>query len=496
MTTSDRRANDPTLDVNLRSWFAPANDSATDFPLQNLPFCSFLPGVSDVAEGDEPEIAGKLSARGGDDDDADPEENGLDAPPRIGMAIGDSVLDLDMLMHAGAFDDAMLDGERVDDDFLHDLHECLHHGGIQELVAFELEFPRFLREQAQAFLLDAPVGGQSARRLRQRALHKLADVRLTLPHTPLNYTDFYASIHHATNVGSMFRPDNPLLPNYKHVPIGYHGRASSIVASGADIRRPRGQSNTENAAAPTFGPSKRLDYELELGVIIGGGNPLGEPITMDKVGDYMFGLVLVNDWSARDLQAWEYQPLGPFLAKNFATSISPFIVTRDALEPFRIAGPERGPSDPQPLEYLRSADPWGFDIQLEVLLQSSKMREARIEPARLSRGNFKHMYWTFAQMIAHHTSNGCNLIPGDLLASGTISGPEADSRGCMLELSWQGNGPDGKPLPRKPIELPTGEKRTFLEDGDEVIMRAWCERPGFRRIGFGECRGLVLPANA
>ena len=300
---------------------------------------------------------------------------------------------------------------------------------------------------------------------------------MLLPVAIGDYTDFYASVHHATNVGSMFRPDNPLLPNYKWLPIGYHGRSSSIVVSGTPVRRPSGQTKDDASPAPVFGPSKRLDYEMELGMFIGPGNDLGEPIAVGSALDHVFGFCLVNDWSARDVQTWEYQPLGPFLAKSFATSISPWIVTLDALEPFRTRAFERASGDPEPLPYLR--DDVGYDINVEVWLRTKKMSE----PVRLSRGNFRDMYWTVAQLVAHHTSNGCNLRPGDLLASGTISGPEKDARGCLLELTWRGT---------EPIQLPTGETRRFLEDGDEVILRAYCEREGVPRIGFGECRGVVV----
>ncbi|HEX8253874.1 MAG TPA: fumarylacetoacetase [Thermoanaerobaculia bacterium] len=307
----------------------------------------------------------------------------------------------------------------------------------------------------------------------------LAGAEMLLPMRVGDYTDFYASVHHATNVGSMFRPDNPLLPNYKWIPIGYHGRASSIVVSGTAVRRPNGQTREDQNAPPQFGPSKRLDYEMELGVVIGAGNALGEPIAARDALGHVFGFCLVNDWSARDVQTWEYQPLGPFLAKNFATSISPWIVTLDALEPFRTNAFVRAEGDPEPLPYL--TDDVGFDITVEVWLRSAQMTE----PVRLSRGNFRDMYWTVAQLVAHHTSNGCNLMPGDLLASGTISGTEKDSRGSLLELAWRGT---------EPVELPTGETRRFLQDGDEVILRAYCEREGHARIGFGECRGVVLPA--
>ncbi|MGH7132519.1 MAG: fumarylacetoacetase [Phycisphaerales bacterium] len=445
---------DATLNSNLRSWVESANDPATDFPIQNLPLGSFDPG---------------------------------DGHPHVGTAIGDQVVDIDMLMHA--------QGVFGDDEMSHAAHHALHHGGPNILIGADPRLWRFIREKIQAFLTEGPVGGQQLRRLREKAVLPMRDVKLLEPVYIPNYTDFYASIHHARNVGAMFRPDNPLLPNYKHIPIGYHGRASSIVVSGTDIHRPRGQTKADGADAPTFGPCKRLDYELELGCIIGKGNEIGHPIPIDATPTHIFGFCLVNDWSARDVQAWEYQPLGPFLAKNFSTSISPWIVTLDALQPFRVPGPARASDDPQPLEYLRQSDPtWSFDVTLEVHITSRLMRDKQLPPHHLSRGSFRDMYWTITQMIAHHTSNGCNLHPGDLLASGTISGTAADSRGCLLELTWAGNGPDGKPLPRKPVSLPTGESRTFLEDGDEIIIAGWCEKPGHRRIGFGECRGTILPA--
>jgi fumarylacetoacetase len=312
----------------------------------------------------------------------------------------------------------------------------------------------------------------------------------TLPAEIGDYTDFYASIQHATNVGSMFRPDNPLLPNYKWVPIGYHGRASSIVTSGTGIVRPSGQTKADTEETPVFGPSRRLDYELEVGVFIGAGNGLGEPIAMSDVEDRLFGLCLVNDWSARDIQSWEYQPLGPFLAKNFATTISPWIVTLDALAPYRAPALVRPAGDPRPLPYLDSAENeslGGFDVQLEVWLRSERMRREGAAPTRLTQVRFTEMYWTLAQLAVHHASNGCNLRPGDLIASGTVSGPAKDARGCLLELAWRGT---------EPVTLPNGEQRRFLENGDEVIFRGFCERPGFARIGFGECRGTVLGSHA
>ncbi len=288
-----------------------------------------------------------------------------------------------------------------------------------------------------------------------------------------DYTDFYASIHHATNVGSMFRPENPLLPNYKHVPIAYHGRSSSIVVSGTAVRRPAGQ-----LGQGRFGPSRELDYELEVGAFLGPGNCMGEPVPITEAEDQVVGVCLLNDWSARDIQRWEYQPLGPFLAKNFATSISPWLITLEAVEPFRVPAMEH---DAAVLPYLHQPDAGSFDITLEVWLRSESMAQA----TQISRGSFKDMYWTLAQMVAHHASNGCPLRPGDLIASGTVSGPEKENRGCLLERTWKGT---------EPLILPTGEKRLFLEDGDEVILKGYCNREGFARIGFGSCRGVVLPA--
>jgi fumarylacetoacetase len=338
-----------------------------------------------------------------------------------------------------------------------------------------------LRRQVSELLsADSPAARETSLLVPQ------AEAELSLPAAIGDYTDFYASVHHATNVGSMFRPDNPLLPNYKWVPIGYHGRASSIVPSGTPVRRPSGQSRAPEAATPSFGPSRSLDYEMELGFFVATGNALGEPVPIARAEERIFGFCLVNDWSARDLQAWEYQPLGPFLAKNFATTISPWIVSLEALEPFRAPVPPRPPGDPAPLPYLdsrKNAETGAVAASVEVYLSSARMREGGLAPLRLSRGSAADLYWTPAQLLAHHTSNGCNLQPGDLLATGTISGPTRESRGCMLELTWRG---------AEPLALPTGETRKFLEDGDEVIMRGYCEREGAVRIGFGECRGVIL----
>jgi len=357
------------------------------------------------------------------------------------------------------------------EDRIFDLHSATRAGLLDE--------PALLEPLLNAFMArgkTVPVKARIRELLQsgdaEPHLIPMAGATMLLPVRIGDYTDFYASIHHATNVGSMFRPDNPLLPNYKWIPIGYHGRSSSIVVSGTAVKRPHGQTRDDQNAPPVFGPSKRLDYEMELGIFIGAGNELGEPVATKNALEHVFGFCLVNDWSARDIQTWEYQPLGPFLAKNFATSISPWIVTLDALEPYRVDANREDPV----LDYL--ANSVAFDITVEVWLKTRTMSE----PVRLSRGNFRDMYWTVAQLVAHHTSNGCNLQPGDLLASGTISGPAKESRGCLLELTWRGT---------EPLELPSGETRKFLEDGDEVILRGYCERDGLPRIGFGECRGVV-----
>jgi fumarylacetoacetase len=315
----------------------------------------------------------------------------------------------------------------------------------------------------------------------EQALVPLSEVELLLPGPIPDYTDFFASLEHATNAGSLFRPEKPLPPNYKWMPIAYHSRASSVVLSGAPVRRPWGQIAPGAGEVPTYAPSGMLDYELELGAFLGPGNALGQPIPIAQAEDHLFGVCLLNDWSARDLQSWESQPLGPFLAKNFATSISPWIVTLDALEPFRAVAPRRPAGDPEPLPYLQGPGNAAFGITLEVWLRTAPMSQ----PVRVSRSDFASLYWTLSQMIAHHSSNGCPLLPGDLLGSGTVSGPEKQNQGCLLELSRRG---------ADPLQLPNGETRAFLQDGDEVILRGWCAASGFRRIGLGECRGLILPA--
>ncbi len=466
-----------THDPKLKSWVESANDPKTDFPIQNLPFCRFR-------------AYGKN---------------------HTGVRIGDKFLSFEVLRFDGELLRAWAvdDNQQVSDADLNErgawAAEMMESVGLMTFLMSPQEQARRIRRRlAQLLSADSPtLLLRKNAEAQEKCLFDADEVEIHPPLAPPNYTDFYASIHHAATVGAMFRPDNPLLPNYKHVPIGYHGRASSIVASGADIRRPRGQQSppdNDPKAGPSFGPCKMLDYELEVGFFVGPGNTLGEPIAIDTAEDHIFGLCLVNDWSARDMQKWEYQPLGPFLAKNFGTTISPYIVTLEALEPFRCPAYKRPPGDPRPLPYLYSETDQargGFDITLEVYLQSEQMRTRGLAPVLLSKSNgFKDMYWTLAQMLTHHASNGCNMQPGDLLASGTVSGLGPTERGCLLELTWQGNGPDGKPLPRKPIQLPSGETRTFLADGDEVIMKGYCEREGFRRIGFGECRGRIVAAKA
>lgn len=431
---------DKTHDPGRRSWVASANGHP-DFPIQNLPFGVFTP-------------PGGGESRGG-------------------VAIGDAILDLSAPCLR-----ASLSGEAAS------AAEKASGRTLNGLFALGSGPRRALRGQLSALLAEE--GGSKAL---ESALHPAAECTLHLPAKIGDYTDFYVGIHHATNVGKLFRPDNPLLPNYKWVPIGYHGRASSVRLSGTPVRRPNGQRKQPDQAEPDFGPSERLDYELELGVWIGPGSELGDPISIGQAASHIAGYCLLNDWSARDIQAWEYQPLGPFLSKNFGSTISPWVITPEALAPFAIAQPARPVGDPAPLPYLRDdADQQGgaWDLQLEVLLLTPGLRERGLEPHRLSVSNAKHMYWTAAQMVAHHTCNGCDFRPGDLLGSGTISAPDPAGFGSLLETTEGG---------KNAVLLASGEQRRFLEDGDEVILRARAARDGFVPIGFGECRASILSAH-
>ncbi|MCL4744776.1 MAG: fumarylacetoacetase [Burkholderiaceae bacterium] len=432
-----------THSLALRSWVASANADGGDFPIQNLPH-------------------GVFRARGSGD------------AFRGGVAIGDQVLDLAAAHAAGAFS-----GEAA---------VAAAHAGAAQLNgllalgprawrALRLSLSRILREGAQD-------DGRAARWLiAQRELEMGVPARIG------DYTDMYTSVYHATNIGRLFRPDNPLMPNFKWLPIGYHGRASSIGVSGQNFNRPRGQVLPPGAEAPVFTECKRLAYALELGIWIGPGNAPGAPIALDSVEQHIFGMCLLNDWSARDIQAWEYQPLGPFLAKNFATTISPWIVTLEALAPYRMQW-TRAATDPQPLPYLESAANrarGAIDITIESWIETTRMRQAASGPARLSHSSFRHSYWSMGQMVAHHASGGCNLQPGDLIGTGTQSGPTESEAAALIEITAGG---------KKPVALGSGESRTFLEDGDTVILRGWCEKPGYARIGFGECRATVLPSPA
>ncbi len=434
---------DASHDPMVTSWVPSAQAAGTDFPIQNLPL-----GVFETADG-----------RVG-----------------IGVAIGDQVVDLRVAREA-----ALLGSLPAA------IGAALEATTLNAVIALGRPALSAVRQAVQGMLRADTEAGRAAPRV-PGLLHPMASLRLRLPVEVGDYTDFYASVDHATNVGSMFRPDNPLLPNYRHVPIGYHGRASSIVPTGTPVHRPMGQVSAKPEGPPTFAPTARLDYELEVGAVIGAGNPLGTPIPLAEAEAHLAGLVLVNDWSARDVQAWEYQPLGPFLAKNFATTISPWLVTLDALAPYRVPARARTADEPAPLPYLtdgRDQTQGGFAITLEVWIRTARMREAGTPAERLSRGSFAQMYWTLGQMLTHHASGGCNLRPGDLIASGTVSGPEQSSRGCLLELTWRG---------AEPVTFSNGETRAFLADGDEVILRGWCEAPGRVRIGFGDCRGTVVGA--
>jgi fumarylacetoacetase len=426
---------DETHDPARMSWVESANGHA-DFPIQNLPYGIFSPAAG---------------------------------APRPGVAVGNQILDLSACASAGLLPDAaalFCEGD-----------------SLNRLMALPTAARIALRRRLSDLLSD-PAHATGLR----THLHAAGDCTLHLPARIGDYSDFYVGIHHANNVGRQFRPDQPLLPNYKYVPIGYHGRASSIRPSGVPLVRPRGQRKLPDVAEPTVGPSTRLDYELELGIWIGPGNALGDPIAIDRAPDHIAGFCLLNDWSARDFQAWEYQPLGPFLAKNFHSTISPWILTPEALAPFRIAQPARPQGDPMPLPYLTDADDaahGALAVELEVLISTAAMRAAGLPPHRLSHGAARHMYWTVHQIVTHHASNGCNLQSGDLLGTGTISAPTADGYGSLLELTEGG---------KAPISLPGGETRAFLEDGDEVTLRARAQADGFISIGFGECRARVEPA--
>lgn len=411
----------------MRSFIDVPSDS--HFPIQNLPFGVFKP---------------------------------REGAARVGVAIGDQVLDLALVEEKGHFGE-----QRV---FAAD--------SLNAFLTLGRPAWRRTREVLQHLLSAETAELRDDAAFRAAAFHAQKDVAMQLPARIGDYTDFYSSYYHAHNVGTMLRgADNALMPNWKWLPVGYHGRASSIVVSGTEVRRPHGQIKPPDAEAPIFSASRAFDYELETAFLIGTGNKLGEPVPIDEAADRIFGMVLMNDWSARDLQTWEYQPLGPFLAKNFCTSISPWVVTMDALEPFKKPLP---PQDPPPLSYLKARADFLYDIQLEARLQSQKMDAAHV----ITRTNFKHLYWSMAQQVAHHTVNGCNLQPGDLLASGTISGPEETARGCMLELTWRG---------ANPIKLPSGEERKWLEDGDVLAISGWAEGDGYR-VGFGEVSGRILPA--
>lgn len=426
-----------TLDPQRKSWIESANDAACDFPIQNLPF-----GVFSTAS---------------------------HANARAGVAIGDSVVDLAVLHEAGLL---RLPAQTASAQNVFAQHS------LNDFIALGRDAWRSVRVQLSSLLARDSAELRDDAALRQRAFVKLADAKLHLPVEIPGYTDFYSSKEHATNVGSMFRdPKNALLPNWSEMPIGYNGRASSVVVSGTPVRRPNGQLKLPDQERPTFGACRKLDIELETGFVIGRGNALGEPIACENAEDHIFGMVLLNDWSARDIQQWEYVPLGPFNAKTFATTISPWIVTLDALEPFRVAQPMQ---EPQPLEYLRHAGNHAFDIALEVLLRP----EGASEATTISRTNFRHMYWSMAQQLAHHTVAGCNTRVGDLMGSGTISGPTPDSFGSLLELTWNG---------KNPLELKSGGTRGFIVDGDELTLAGWCQGEGYR-VGFGTCVGKISPA--
>ncbi|MFI8742431.1 fumarylacetoacetase [Stutzerimonas zhaodongensis] len=431
-----------TAQQEQRSWVESANGHS-DFPLANLPLGIF--------------------SRDGDQ-------------PRGGVAIGDYILDLRAACEASLFDGQALEAAKA-----------ASISSLNTFFALGAPARKALRGALLGMLGEGSAQRERLQGMGESLLQPMDRCQMHLPAKVGDYTDFYVGIHHANNVGKLFRPDNPLLPNYKYVPIGYHGRASTVDVSGVTVKRPNGQTMPPGASEPSFGPSKRLDHELELGIWIGAGNARGESIPIGEASSHVAGFCLLNDWSARDLQAWEYQPLGPFLSKSFATSVSPWVVTPEALEPFRCAQPVRPEGDPQPLPYLfdeQDQQQGALDIELEVLLLTEAMRDKGQPAQRIALSSTKNMYWTVAQMVAHHSVNGCSLQPGDLFGSGTLSGSSPESLGSLLEITQGG---------KQPLELPSGETRTFLEDGDEIILKARCRRDGQASIGFGECRGRVMP---
>lgn len=433
MTFSEVHSNETIL---LQSWIESACDPLTDFPIQNLPYGVFK----------------KKSES-----------------PRIGVAIGNYVLDLKAAIEENIIQD--LDQKTIN---------ALNGTTLNALMALSKLEQNSLRQKTIEILEESSSILRDNPRLRNKLLIPLSQIDLLLPFQIGDYTDFYASINHATHVGSIMRPDNPLMPNYKYMPIGYHGRSSSVIVSGTQVQWPKGQILGEDGK-PTFSLSKSMDYELEMGAVIGKGNAQGQPIAIDEAGSHIFGFVLLNDWSARDIQRWEYQPLGPFNGKNFATTISPWVVTSEALEPYRIVSDSRS-NDAQLLDYLSPSLPTAYNIVVEAYISSEKMREMGLEPILICLGSVKDLYWTFDQMITHHTSSGCNLNTGDLLGSGTISGPTMDSLGCFLER---------KAFKAQDLGLPDGTFRQFLQDGDRIILRAYAKKEGYPKIGFGECSGIV-----
>lgn len=526
-----------THDQNLKSWVESANDPNTDFPIQNLPFgCFQMTTLSDFGR----KMTERLKNFTGSESDLKEASRMMMADVKVGDSLDDILKNFGFSLSEGESFKDIIDMDRSEmseakileimkdkvlnldmykrgfgvaiGDQVFDLQRYMAEGHMDEVLE-ALTFSKLLANddiERQTLIIKKTIFGLSGmgsiirkelvrvfnenadeetQKKIQGFLIPMSDLEMVPNNDIKNYTDFYCSIFHATNVGKIFRPDNPLLPNYKYIPIGYHGRASSIVPTGTDIKRPKGQNRSDTEKPPVYIPSKALDYEMEVGFFVGKGTQMGDTIPLEKAEEHIFGLCLVNDWSARDVQGWEAQPLGPFLGKSFATTISSFAVTMEALAPFRVPAFERPDEDPEPLDYLSdetNEKTGGIDLKLEVYIQTKKMRDENVEPHLLSRSNLKDLYWTIGQMLTHHASNGCNLQTGDLMASGTVSGKEDDERGCLLEITKRG---------KEPIELPNGEVRRFLEDYDEIIMKGFCEREGFRRIGFGECRGMVLPSD-